>query len=79
MFGEKESIDTNKSKEEKKYSRKTNMTMEDFVNTANSFEDFFGFNPGSDSKEYRNRDGKVKPMSTKDAFDAIFVKKNFRK
>jgi len=78
MFAKEESRDTNKPNEGRAY-RQKDMTMEDFVNTSSYFEDFFGFNPNSESKEYKIKDKNVKPMSTKDAFDAIFVKKNFRK
>lgn len=81
LFGgyDEEPITAKKQNRETNQRQKTTMTAEDFVNTASSFEDFFGFNPKSNSKEYKNKDKNVKPMSTKDAFETIFGKKNFRK
>ncbi len=52
--------------------------MQDFVHTSNAFESFFGFNPNSDSPELK-KNSKVKPMKTKDAFEAIFGKNGFKK
>ena len=50
---------------------KSNINYDDFVRTSKTFEDFFSFNPKT--KEH-TLDKDVKPMKTKDAFDAIFGK-----
>lgn len=53
------------------------MTAEDFVGAGKAFEDFFGFDPDSDSPELKKKNNKVKPMKTSDAFEAIFGKRKF--
>jgi len=77
MFGE-ETTESSSIKEKNNTRPKTKVNIEDFMKTNSSFEDFFGFDPNKHSKEF-NKNGKVKPMKTKDAFEEIFFKKNFKK
>ena len=53
---------------------KSNISYEDFTRTGAIFEEFFSFDPKT-KEPTLNKD--VKPMKTKDAFDAIFGKKRF--
>ncbi|MCL2593204.1 MAG: DnaJ domain-containing protein [Defluviitaleaceae bacterium] len=52
-----------------------NLSESDFMRTGNAFEDFFGFNPKSNSPELKTKNDKVKPMKTSEAFEKIFGKR----
>lgn len=54
-----------------------NMTAADFSGSNNIFEDFFGFDPKSNSPELKRKNDKIKPMKTNEAFEAIFGKRRF--
>ena len=51
-----------------------NITEVDFANIDNTFENFFGFNPKSDSPDLKVKDSKVKPVKADKMFEAIFGK-----
>ena len=51
-----------------------NMSQGNFSSASNAFENFFGFDPNSDSPELKNKNDNIQPMKTKDAFEHIFGK-----
>jgi len=54
-----------------------NIDPTDFANTSARFEDFFGFNPKTKVHNLGKQNNKVKPVKTKDAYEAIFGKHRF--
>jgi len=58
-------------------SRRNNINHQDFARTGAIFEEFFSFNPKTKEYNPKRKDDNIKPMKTKDAFDAIFGKKRF--
>jgi DnaJ-class molecular chaperone len=81
MFGSSQSSNkeytknTNSTSHENR--QRPNMTEAHFSSASKSFESFFGFDPNSDSPELKKNNDKIKPMKTKDAFEAIFGKRRF--
>ena len=57
--------------------RRSNINYQDFTRTSEILEDFFSFNPKTKKHNLNQKDENIKPMKTKDAFDAIFGKKRF--
>lgn len=57
--------------------RNRHFSPNDFANTSNLFEDFFGFSPTGGAGAFDSGDKDVKPMKTKDAFEHIFGKGRF--
>jgi len=53
----------------------SNINYQDFARTGAIFEDFFSFNPKTKEHTLNRKDENIKPVKTKDAFDAIFNKK----
>jgi DnaJ-class molecular chaperone len=70
--GNKRRTNTNNSSNT---TRKGNINYQDFTRTSAIFEDFFSVNPKT--KKTLHKDDTIKPMKTKDAFEAIFGKKEF--
>jgi len=54
-----------------------NIDPTDFAKTSARFEDFFGFNPKTKDHNLGKQNNKVKPVKTKDAYEAIFGKHRF--
>ena len=67
---------SNKTKETSANPR-GNIDPSDFTKTSARFEDFFGFNPKTKEHDLGKKNNKVKPMKTKDAYEAIFGKHRF--
>lgn len=72
--GKQSGFDGNTEKKTRKGEQ--GMSAEDFFRTNDRFESFFGFNPNGTSFTMSN-DENVRPMNTKDAFEAVFGKKKF--
>ena len=53
------------------FRRTSELTEDDFRRTGSAFENFFGFNPESDSPDLK-KDPNVKPMKTADAMKQMF-------
>ena len=53
------------------------INAEDFARTGAIFENFFSFNPKTGEHNLDRTDENIKPVKTKDAFEAIFGKKRF--
>ncbi|WP_058486182.1 DnaJ domain-containing protein [Defluviitalea phaphyphila] len=76
MFGSSEDIKEN-NQQKKRRNHHSNMSSYDFSKTSDIFEEFFGFNPNNTSPNLNRQNKKVKPMKTKDVFEAIFGKNRF--
>lgn len=59
------------------YRPQPNISAQSFASSSAIFENFFGFQPKSDSQDIKRNNDKVKPMKTSEAFDAIFGKRKF--
>ena len=57
--------------------RHGSIKYEDFARTGKVFEGFFSYNPKTKKHNLDQNDENVKPVKTKDAFEAIFGKKRF--
>lgn len=53
------------------------VTAEDFARTSTIFKDYFSFDPKTKEHTLNRKNEEIKPMKTKDAFNAIFGKKRF--